>query len=226
MLATRLGQGGFGAVFLGTIDGEKIAVKQMAKDSGQGDSEFFQELTVLASVRHQHILPLLGFSVDVERCLVYPLMTRGSLDDRLRDATALVCIRRVIIGMHLSTSPLDSRLDLCACTAAGACRGLAALHSRQLIHRDIKSSNILLDGALNAKLADMGCARQLIAGTTHVVTLNLVGTNGYLDPEYLRVGALSTKSDVYGMGVVLLELLTGQQVTSAWCSSVYPPSQF
>ena len=217
----RLGKGRFGEVFKGILDREVVAVKRMHI---QGTAVLFQELKVLSCVRHQNVLPLIGFSADFDgQCLVvYPFMQTGSLSDLLQDSgrPRISSMQRVLIGTNsifIYAPQLARRLDggthvmaLFSLAAAGVCRGLLALHRRQLIHGNVNSRNILLDSSLNAKLCGLGSVTELMPNGS--MTTNM--TSSFVDAECLRQGILCAKSDVFSMGVVLLELLCGHEVRS------------
>ncbi|CAK9202717.1 unnamed protein product, partial [Sphagnum troendelagicum] len=193
---TMIGKGGFGHVYYGKLeDGQEVAIKVLDVKSTQGPSEFFNEVDVLSRVSHRNLVSLIGYChEDNQQMLIYEFMHKGSLRD------------------HLYVERLDwkSRMNI----ALNAAQGLEYLHSgsnHSIIHRDVKSSNILLSNNMEiAKVADFGLSR-LIYGEddiTHVTT-NVKGTAGYLDPEYFTTQYLSPKSDVYGFGVVLLEIISG-----------------
>ncbi|PHU24906.1 putative serine/threonine-protein kinase Cx32, chloroplastic [Capsicum chinense] len=205
---TVLGVGGFGTVFKGWVDektltptkvgtGMVVAIKKLNSESMQGFEEWQAEVNFLGRLSHPNLVKLLGYCwEDKELLLVYEFMPKGSLENHLfRRSTAI--------------EPLSWELRLKI--AIGAARGLAFLHSseKQIIYRDFKASNILLDGSYHAKLSDFGLAKVgPSAGNSHVTT-RVMGTYGYAAPEYIATGHLYVKSDVYGYGVVLLELLTG-----------------
>ncbi|XP_004253237.1 probable serine/threonine-protein kinase PIX13 [Solanum lycopersicum] len=205
---TVLGVGGFGTVFKGWVDektltptkvgtGMVVAIKKLNSESMQGFEEWQAEVNFLGRLSHPNLVKLLGYCwEDKELLLVYEFMPKGSLENHLfRRSTAI--------------EPLSWELRLKI--AIGAARGLAFLHSseKQIIYRDFKASNILLDGSYHAKLSDFGLAKVgPSAGNSHVTT-RIMGTYGYAAPEYIATGHLYVKSDVYGFGVVLLELLTG-----------------
>lgn len=208
---TVLGEGGFGRVFKGFVDpntlapskvglGLPVAVKRSNPDSEQGLNEWKAEVNFLGKFSHPNLVKLLGYCWDEKQfLLVYEYMQRGSLESHL--------FRKGGGGEELTW---DIRMKI----AIGAARGLAFLHNteKQVIFRDFKASNILLDGEFNAKLSDFGLAKLgPINGNSHVTT-NPVGTYGYAAPEYVATGHLYVKSDVYGFGVVLLEIITGLRV--------------
>ncbi|XP_010490647.1 PREDICTED: probable serine/threonine-protein kinase NAK [Camelina sativa] len=205
-----VGEGGFGCVFKGWIDeaslapskpgtGIVIAVKRLNQEGLQGHREWLAEINYLGKLDHPNLVKLIGYCLEEEhRLLVYEFMTRGSLENHL--------FRRGTFYQPLSWS---TRVRM----AQGAARGLAFLHNAQpqVIYRDFKASNILLDANYNAKLSDFGLARDGPMGDNSHVSTRVMGTQGYAAPEYLATGHLSAKSDVYSFGVVLLELLSGRR---------------
>ncbi|KAF7055760.1 hypothetical protein CFC21_063245 [Triticum aestivum] len=205
-----LGEGGFGRVYKGWVDdrtlhpakssaGVVVAVKRLNAESVQGLQEWQSEVNFLGRLQHPNLVRLLGYCGDGEDrdlLLVYEFMPKGSLENHL--------FRR---GGSFEPLSWATRLKI----AAGAARGLAFLHSpeTQIIYRDFKASNILLDHDFAPKLSDFGLAKSgPAAGRSHVTT-RVMGSYGYAAPEYVATGHLYVKSDVYGFGVVLLELLTG-----------------
>ncbi|KAL6128412.1 hypothetical protein ACLB2K_071767 [Fragaria x ananassa] len=208
-LSLMLGEGGFGGVYRGVIrsaqDPHKkidIAVKQLSKRGLQGHKEWVTEVNVLGIVEHQNLVKLLGYCAEddergIQRLLIYEYMPNRSVQDHLssRFQIALPWVTRVKI-------------------AQDAARGLAYLHEEmefQIIFRDFKSSNILLDEHWNAKLSDFGLARLGPSdGVSHVSTA-VVGTVGYAAPEYIQTGHLTSKSDVWSYGIFLYELITGRR---------------
>ncbi|KZV14559.1 brassinosteroid LRR receptor kinase-like [Dorcoceras hygrometricum] len=200
-----IGSGGFGDVYKAQLkDGNVVAIKKLIHVSGQGDKEFTAEMETIGKVKHRNLVPLLGYcKVGEERLLVYEYMKHGSLEDVLHD--------RKKTGIRLSWA---SRRKI----AIGAARGLAFLHHNcipHIIHRDMKSSNVLIDENLEARVSDFGMARHMNAMDTHLSVSMLAGTPGYVPPEYYQSFRCSTKGDVYSYGVVLLELLTGKQPTDS-----------
>ncbi|KAL9245690.1 hypothetical protein vseg_019313 [Gypsophila vaccaria] len=202
---SMIGKGGFGDVYKAQLkDGSVVAIKKLIQVSGQGDREFTAEMETIGKIKHRNLVPLLGYcKVGEERLLVYEYMKHGSLEDVLHD--------RKKVGIKLSWS--DRRK-----IAIGAARGLAFLHHNcipHIIHRDMKSSNVLIDENLEARVSDFGMARLMSAMDTHLSVSTLAGTPGYVPPEYYQSFRCSTKGDVYSYGVVLLELLTGRQPTDS-----------
>ncbi|KAK7269959.1 hypothetical protein RIF29_22782 [Crotalaria pallida] len=198
--ANKLGQGGFGVVYMGRLpNGEKIAVKRLSRDSGQGDIEFKNEVLLVAKLQHRNLVRLLGFSIaGKERLLVYEFVPNKSLDYFIFDPTKILQldweIRYKIIG--------------------GIARGILYLHedSRlRIIHRDLKASNILLDEEMNPKISDFGMARLFDVDQTQGQTNTIVGTYGYMSPEYALHGQFSVKSDVFSFGVLVLEIISGRK---------------
>ncbi|KAK6922049.1 Serine-threonine/tyrosine-protein kinase, catalytic domain [Dillenia turbinata] len=203
-----LGEGGFGYVFKGWIDeqtlsaakpgsGMVVAVKKLKPEGFQGHKEWLTEVNYLGQLHHPNLVKLIGYCLDGEnRLLVYEFMPKGSLENHL--------FRR-------GPQPLSWAIRIKVAT--GAARGLSFLHESesQIIYRDFKASNILLDAEYNAKLSDFGLAKAGPTGDRTHVSTRVMGTHGYAAPEYVATGRLTAKSDVYSFGVVLLELLTGRR---------------
>ncbi|XP_022726490.1 probable serine/threonine-protein kinase PIX13 [Durio zibethinus] len=201
-----LGEGGFGKVFKGWLDekapgksgsGTLIAVKKLNSESLQGFEEWQSEVNFLGRVSHPNLVRLLGYCwEDQELLLVYEFMQKGSLENHLFGR-----------GSTVQSLEWNVRLKI----AIGAAKGLSFLHTsdKQVIYRDFKASNILLDGSYTAKISDFGLAKLGPSASRSHVTTRVMGTYGYAAPEYVATGHLYVKSDVYGFGVVLVEILTG-----------------
>ncbi|PIN22059.1 Serine/threonine protein kinase [Handroanthus impetiginosus] len=202
-----IGEGGFGKVYKGVLRNRaNVAVKRSESGHGQGLPEFQREIMILSKIRHQNLVPLVGYCDEGdEMILVYEFMEKGTLRDHLYSLKGES--EESTVGSKLSW---DQRLRICI----SAARGLDYLHtgsSRAIIHRDIKSTNILLDEHYVAKVADFGLSRLDQVDQTHVTT-DVKGSFGYMDPEYFRCFQLTLKSDVYSFGVVLLEVLCARPV--------------
>ncbi|XP_021276968.1 receptor-like serine/threonine-protein kinase ALE2 isoform X3 [Herrania umbratica] len=194
-----LGEGGFGRVYSGVLeDGTKVAVKVLKRDDQQGGREFLAEVEMLSRLHHRNLVKLIGICTEERnRCLVYELIPNGSVESHLH-------------GVDKDSAPLDwdARIKI----ALGAGRGLAYLHEdSRVIHRDFKSSNILLEHDFTPKVSDFGLARTAMDEEGRHISTRVMGTFGYVAPEYAMTGHLLVKSDVYSYGVVLLELLTGRK---------------
>ncbi|XP_058091792.1 proline-rich receptor-like protein kinase PERK13 [Magnolia sinica] len=193
-----LGEGGFGCVYKGRLqDGREVAVKQLKVGSGQGEREFKAEVEIISRVHHRYLVSLVGYCIaENHRLLVYEFVPNGTLEDHLH-------------GKGSAVMDWAKRVKI----AIGSAKGLAYLHEDchpRIIHRDIKSANILLDNSFEAKVADFGLAKLSNDTNTHVST-RVMGTFGYLAPEYAASGKLTDRSDVFSFGVVLLELVTGRK---------------
>ncbi|XVE71992.1 hypothetical protein DITRI_Ditri11bG0002600 [Diplodiscus trichospermus] len=193
-----LGEGGFGCVYKGILtDGREVAVKQLKIGGGQGEREFRAEVEIISRVHHRHLVSLVGYCIsEHQRLLVYDYVPNNTLHYHLHGRGRPVMDWAVRVKV-----------------AAGAARGIAYLHEDchpRIIHRDIKSSNILLDNNFEARVSDFGLAKLALDSNTHVTT-RVMGTFGYMAPEYATSGKLTEKSDVYSFGVVLLELITGRK---------------
>ncbi|KAK6119175.1 hypothetical protein DH2020_047107 [Rehmannia glutinosa] len=191
-----LSEGGFGFVFKGKLkDGLKIAVKQHKAASLQGEKEFKSEVHVLSQARHQNLVVLLGSCTEgSHRLLVYEYVCNGSLEEHLSD-----------------DSPLPLNWEQRIKIAMGAAKGLAYLHAHNIVHRDMRPGNILITHDHESLLGDFGLAKAQQDDTAH--SSGVVGTLGYVAPEYAESGKMSTKTDVYSFGVVLLQLITGLRTT-------------
>ncbi|KAH7662210.1 Non-specific serine/threonine protein kinase protein [Dioscorea alata] len=196
----KLGQGGFGSVFKGTLsDGREIAVKRLSAGSGQGIEELKNELVLVAKLQHRNLVRLLGVCLEErEKMLVYEYVPNKSLDTILFDS---VKRKQLDWGRRYKI-------------ISGIARGLLYLHEDsqlKIIHRDLKASNILLDEEMNPKISDFGMARLFECDQTGGTTSRVVGTFGYMAPEYVIRGQYSAKSDIFSYGVLVLEILTGRK---------------
>ncbi|XP_060196965.1 proline-rich receptor-like protein kinase PERK9 [Lycium barbarum] len=193
-----LGEGGFGSVYKGCLaDGRDVAVKKLNIGGSQGEREFRAEVEIISRIHHRHLVSLVGYCIyESGRLLVYEYVPNDTLNFHL----------------HAQGRPVmdwETRVKI----AVGAARGIAYLHEDccpRIIHRDIKSSNILLDNYFDARVADFGLAKLAQDAKSHVTT-RVMGTFGYMAPEYASSGKLTEKSDVFSFGVVLLELITGRK---------------
>ncbi|KAL6847101.1 hypothetical protein ACP4OV_022954 [Aristida adscensionis] len=195
----KLGQGSFGCVYMGKLtNGEKVAIKVLSSESRQGTREFLNELSVISNITHHNLVKLRGCCVDGgQKMLVYNYVENNSL-------------AQTLFGNGHSGIRFNWRARVKICI--GIADGLAYLHEEvrpPIVHRDIKASNILLDGDLNPKIADFGLAKLFPGNMTHIST-RVAGTLGYLAPEYAIRGQLTKKADVYSFGVLLLEIVSGR----------------
>ncbi|CAL9104087.1 unnamed protein product [Musa textilis] len=207
-IENKLGEGGFGPVYKGKLEDEQeIAVKRLSKTSVQGVDEFKNEVVLIAKLQHRNLVRLLGCCIQgEERMLIYEYMPNGSLDSFLFDKAK---------GWLLNW---PTRYGI----IVGIARGLLYLHqdSRlRIIHRDLKASNILLDMHMNPKISDFGMARIFGGDETEVNTKRVVGTYGYMSPEYAMDGIFSVKSDVFSFGVLVLEIISGKKNRGIYDSS-------
>lgn len=194
-----IGEGGYGVVYRGRlVNGTEIAVKKLLNNMGQAEKEFRVEVEAIGHVRHKNLVRLLGYCVEgIHRMLVYEYVNNGNLEQWLHGA----------MRQHGVLS-WDSRMKV----ILGTTKALAYLHEGiepKVVHRDIKSSNILLDNEFNCKVSDFGLAKLLGSGKSYLTT-RVMGTFGYVAPEYANTGMLNEKSDVYSFGVLLLEAVTGR----------------
>ncbi|KAE9606710.1 hypothetical protein Lal_00026353 [Lupinus albus] len=193
-----IGQGGFGYVHKGVLpNGKEIAVKSLKAGSGQGEREFQAEIDIISRVHHRHLVSLVGYCIaGGQRMLVYEFIPNNNLEHHLH-------------GKGVPTMDWPTRMRI----AIGSAKGLAYLHEDchpRIIHRDIKTANVLIDDSFEAKVADFGLAKLTSDNNTHVST-RVMGTFGYLAPEYASSGKLTEKSDVFSFGVMLLELISGKR---------------
>ncbi|KAG6388646.1 hypothetical protein SASPL_150078 [Salvia splendens] len=206
-----IGQGGFGAVYRGTLPDNKteVAVKQIF-ETEESDDDFINEALIISKIRHRNLLPLRGFCVASDRFhgkrrfLVYDYMPNGSLNDH-------IFIDNNNNNDSLLSWPQRKNIIL------DIAKGLAYLHygiKPTIYHRDIKATNILLDTDMKARVADFGLAKQNLEGQSHLTT-RVAGTHGYLAPEYALYGQLTEKSDVYSFGILILEVMSGRRVLDA-----------
>ncbi|KAI4350473.1 hypothetical protein L6164_004925 [Bauhinia variegata] len=217
-----IGQGGFGAVYKGKLEstGQIVAVKQLDTAGAQGEKEFLMEVLMLSLLHHPNLVNMIGYcSEGDQRLLVYEYMPLGSLESHLHD-------------LPPDAEPLQwkARMNI----AYGTALGLNYLHNEAnppVIYRDLKSANILLDEGFHPKLSDFGLAKFGPTGDQSHVFSRVMGTHGYCAPEYASSGKLTTKSDIYSFGVLLLELVTGRKALDdshghdkflvEWASSVF-----
>uniref|UniRef100_A0A7N0VIN0 Protein kinase domain-containing protein n=1 Tax=Kalanchoe fedtschenkoi TaxID=63787 RepID=A0A7N0VIN0_KALFE len=196
----KIGEGGFGGVYLGLLsNGTRIAVKRLSNCSGQGAREFKNEVLLVAKLQHRNLVRLLGFCLEgPERILIYDYVPNKSLDQFLFDPEKRRLLdwpRRYMI-------------------ISGIARGMLYLHEDsplKILHRDLKAGNVLLDENMNPKIADFGTARIVGVDQSQINTNRIVGTFGYMPPEYVRHGHYSSKSDVYSFGVLVLEIISGKR---------------
>ncbi|KAI7755754.1 hypothetical protein M8C21_019547, partial [Ambrosia artemisiifolia] len=205
-MGNKLGEGGFGPVYKGVLeDGQVIAVKRLAKTSTQGLHEFKNEVISISKLQHRNLVKLLGYCIEgAEKMLIYEYMSNKSLDSFLFDETQCELLNWTT-RYHI--------INRVAC-------GLLYLHqdSRlRIIHRDLKVSNILLDSNMNPKISDFGMARSFGGDQIEANTNRVVGTYGYMAPEYALHGVFSIKSDVYSFGVLVLEIVCGEKTRVFVC---------
>ncbi|KAM5550785.1 hypothetical protein ABKV19_027235 [Rosa sericea] len=202
-ITNKLGQGGFGPVYKGMLpEGKEIAVKRLSSSSGQGVEEFKNEMLLISNLQHKNLVRMMGCCVkEDEKLLMYEFMPNKSLDSFLYDPT-----KRAMLNWATRFNIIQ-----------GVARGLLYLHHDsyvKVIHRDLKVSNILLDEKMNPKISDFGLARIVEETQSLENTQKVVGTRGYMSPEYAMGGIFSEKSDVYSFGVMVLEIISGKKNTS------------
>ncbi|KMT02458.1 hypothetical protein BVRB_9g204070 isoform A [Beta vulgaris subsp. vulgaris] len=194
-----IGEGGYGVVYKGLlVNGTEVAVKRLVNNLGQAEKEFSVEVEAIGHVRHKNLVRLLGYCIEgVHRMLVYEYVNNGNLEEWLHGAMR-----------QQGTLTWEARIKV----LLGTAKALAYLHESiepKVVHRDIKASNILIDTDFNAKVSDFGLAKLLDSGESHITT-RVMGTFGYVAPEYANSGLLNEKSDIYSFGVLLLEAITGR----------------
>ncbi|CAL4991909.1 unnamed protein product [Urochloa decumbens] len=196
----KLGQGGYGPVYKGQLpDGLEIAVKRLASHSGQGFIEFRNEVQLIAKLQHSNLVRLMGCcNQGEEKILIYEYLPNKSLDFLIFDET-----RRVSLDWNRRVTIIE-----------GISQGLVYLHKHsrlRIIHRDLKASNILLDKEMNSKISDFGLAKIFSTHDAERSTNRIIGTYGYMAPEYASQGIFSIKSDVFSFGVLMLEVVSGKR---------------
>ncbi|KAM6555418.1 hypothetical protein CsatB_002437 [Cannabis sativa] len=201
-ITNKLGQGGFGSVYKGQLNGKEVAVKRLCSNSSQGDEEFRNEMILISKLQHRNLVKLIGCCIEnQEKILIYEFMFNKSLDTFIFDKE-----RRAKLDWEHRFKIID-----------GIARGLLYLHrdsSLRVIHRDLKASNILLDEKMNPKISDFGLARIFEDTLNQANTHRVVGTIGYMSPEYGMRGIFSEKSDVFSYGVLILEIISGKKNSS------------
>ncbi|KAM7482140.1 hypothetical protein LguiB_006723 [Lonicera macranthoides] len=210
-ITNKLGEGGFGPVYKGMLpEGREIAVKRLSKRSGQGIIEFKNELTLISELQHVNLVHLRGCCIhEEEMMLIYEYQPNKSLDIFLFDST-----RSKLLDWNKRFNIIE-----------GIAQGLLYLHkySRlRVVHRDLKASNILLDENMNPKISDFGMAKMFQQHESHEFSKRIVGTLGYISPEFAQNGIFSMKSDVYSFGVLMLEIVSGRRNTSFYKNSNSP----
>ncbi|XP_031126153.1 cysteine-rich receptor-like protein kinase 19 isoform X2 [Ipomoea triloba] len=210
--ANKVGEGRFGPVYKGKLeDGQLVAVKRLSDNSRQGYLEFKNEVALMTRLQHRNLVRLLGYCHEETKIiLVYEFVPNGNLDSILFGSNP-----QARLSLWFEHGPLnwEKRYKI----ILGIARGLVYLHEDSrlpIIHRNLHANNILLDAYLNPKIADFGIARLFALHKTHCSTTSIMGTNGYMAPEYALYGQLSVKSDVYSFGVLVLEIISRQKIAS------------
>ncbi|XP_019174895.1 PREDICTED: cysteine-rich receptor-like protein kinase 10 [Ipomoea nil] len=206
--ANKIGEGGYGVVYKGRLpNGQEVAVKRLSRTSTQGAVEFKNEVALVAKLLHRNLVKLLGFCLEgEEKILIYEFVPNKSLDYFLFDPS-----KKQLLNWF-------TRFKI----ILGIARGLLYLHEDSLlkiIHRDLKASNVLLDEDMNSKISDFGLARIFMVDQTQGNTSRVIGTYGYMSPEYVMHGLFSVKIDVFSFGVLLLEIITGKRNNSLFMQS-------
>ncbi|KAJ3674877.1 hypothetical protein LUZ60_005493 [Juncus effusus] len=208
----KLGVGGFGVVYKGTLQNkQELAVKRLSATSDQGMGELRNEIELLGRLKHRNLVKVIGCCIQKNECILcYEYLRNSSLDKILFENDLR---RRREFNWKMRFNIIE-----------GICRGLVYLHVESgatIIHRDLKASNILLDENMNPKISDFGVARLFDGNQTHISTIHIAGTRGYIAPEYLLRLTFSAKSDVFSFGVLILEIVTGRKCSSNLISYVW-----
>ncbi|KAF3634410.1 putative G-type lectin S-receptor-like serine/threonine-protein kinase SD1-1-like [Capsicum annuum] len=194
----KIGEGGFGPVYKGMLEGQEIAVKRLSRTSTQGENEFMNEVLYIAKLQHRNLVKIIGCCIEgEEKMLIYEYMPNGSLDSFIFDDT-----QNKVLDWPKRFHIINS-----------IARGIMYLHQDsqlRIIHRDLKANNILLDKDMNPKISDFGLAKICEEDVIEAKTSRVVGTRGYLSPEYALQGLYSVKSDVFSFGILVLEIVSGK----------------
>ena len=202
--SNKLGKGGFGTVYKGTLNGKDVAVKRISKDSRHGKQDFIAEITTIGNLNHKNLVKLIGWCYENgEPLIVYEFMPNGSLD------------RFIFFGDATSNGDPTLNWEMRHNVISGVSRALDYLHNgcdKRVLHRDIKPSNVMLDSDFNARLGDFGLARTIhISEKTHHSTREIAGTPGYMAPESFHTRRASVETDVFAFGVLMLEVVCGRR---------------